>query len=193
MLRKIRDIILAVVDWFYKPFRRFIPQTIFRYGFTGGMNTLLDIILYYVLYNYAFGASNVDLGFIVISPHIAAFITEFPITFTIGFLLAKYITFTASTLQGYRQLIRYGLTVCGSILLNYLLLKLFNEVVFVDADFIGFWNCSFFGMTNKEIAAMLSKIITMVIVIVYSYFMQMYFSFSQRQREEVEKIEESEE
>ena len=49
MLRKIRDIILAVVDWFYKPFRRFIPQTIFRYGFTGGMNTLLDIVLYYIL------------------------------------------------------------------------------------------------------------------------------------------------
>ena len=62
--------------------------------------------------------------------------------------------------------------------------------MFVDADFIGFWGWSFFGMTNKEIAAMLSKIITMVIVIVYSYFMQMYFSFSQRQREEVEKIEE---
>ena len=177
MLRKIRDIILAVVDWFYKPFRKFIPQTIFRYGFTGGVNTLLDIILYYILYNYAYGASNVDLGFVVISPHIAAFITEFPITFTIGFLLAKYITFTASTLQGYRQLIRYGLTVCGSILLNYLLLRLFNEIVFVDSDFIGFWG-------------MLSKIITMVIVIVYSYFMQMYFSFSQRQREEVEKIEE---
>ena len=154
------------------------------------MNTLLDIFLYYILYNYAFGASNVDLGFVVISPHIAAFITEFPITFTIGFLLAKYITFTASTLQGYRQLFRYGLTVCGSILLNYLLLKLFNEVVFVDADFIGFWGCSFFGMTNKEIAAMLSKIITMVIVIVYSYFMQMYFSFSRRQRDEVAKIEE---
>ena len=77
MLRKIRDIILAVVDWFYKPFRKFIPQTIFRYGFTGGMNTLLDIILYYILYNYAFGASNVDLGVVVISPHIAAFITEF--------------------------------------------------------------------------------------------------------------------
>lgn len=190
MLKAIRNIIIAVIDWFYKPFRKFIPQTIFRYGFTGGMNTLLDVILYYVLYNYAFGASNVDLGFVVISPHIAAFITEFPITFIIGFLLAKYVTFTASTLRGYRQLIRYGLTVCGSILLNYLLLKLFNEVVFLDADFIGFWGWSFFGMTNKEIAAMFSKIITMVIVIVYSYFMQMYFSFSQRQREEVAKIEE---
>ena len=49
MLRAIRNIIIAVVDWFYKPFRRFIPQTIFRYGFTGGMNTLLDIFLYYIL------------------------------------------------------------------------------------------------------------------------------------------------
>ena len=91
MLRKIRDIIIVIVDWFYKPFRKLLPQTIFRYLVTGGMNVLFDIILYYIIYNYVFGASNLDLGFVVISPHIAAFVTEFPITFMTGFLLAKYI------------------------------------------------------------------------------------------------------
>ncbi|MCF0207165.1 MAG: GtrA family protein [Bacteroidales bacterium] len=170
MLKGIRDIIIAVADWFYKPFGRFIPQTVFRYGFTGGLNTLFDIILYYIFYNFIFKQVNFDLGFVVISPHIAAFLAVFPITFATGFLLAKYVTFTQSTLKGSSQFFRYALSVMGSILLNYLFLKLFNEVVFV-------------GMENIELRAMLSKVITTGLVIIYSYFMQMYFSFSQRKRE----------
>lgn len=176
MLKAIRDIIMAVADWFYKPFHKFVPQTVFRYGFTGGLNTLLDIFLYYIFYNFVFDQVNFDAGFIVISPHIAAFMAVFPITFTTGFLLAKYITFTQSTLRGRRQLLRYGISVAGSIILNYLFLKLFNEIVFV-------------GMQNVELRAMIAKIITTGLVIVYSYFMQMYFSFSQKNREEVEKME----
>ena len=190
MLRKIRDIIVVIVDWFYKPFRKIMPQTVFRYLFTGGMNTLFDLFLYYIIYNYIFWASNVDLGIVVISPHIAAFVTEFPITFTIGFLLAKYVTFTKSRLKGYRQLLRYGFSVCGSILLNYLLLKLFNEIVFVDVDFIGTFGKTFMGETNKEVAAFMSKTITMLLVALYSYFMQMYFSFAQRYDEETKEKEE---
>lgn len=178
MLKAIRDIIMAVADWFYKPFRRFIPQTVFRYGFTGGLNTLLDIFLYYFFYNFVFDQVNFDAVIIVISPHIAAFMAVFPITFTTGFLLAKYITFTNSTLRGRRQLIRYGISVAGSILLNYLFLKLFNEIVFVE-------------MENIELRAMLAKVITTALVIVYSYFMQMYFSFSQKNRAEVAKMEEN--
>ena len=189
MLKKIRDIIVVIVDWFYKPFRKLLPQTVFRYLFTGGMNTLFDLFLYYIIYNFIFGASNVNLGFVVISPHIAAFVTEFPITFTIGFLLAKYVTFTKSKLKGYKQLFRYGLSVAGSILLNYLLLKLFNEVVFVNVDFISAWGKTFMGETNKEVAAFLSKVITMLLVALYSYFMQMYFSFAQR-HDDVQKEKE---
>ncbi|MBO7133903.1 MAG: GtrA family protein [Bacteroidales bacterium] len=183
MLRKIRDIIVIVVDWFYKPFQKLIPQTVFRYLFTGGMNVLFDLFLYYIIYNYVYWASNLDLGFVVISPHIAAFVTEFPITFIIGFLLAKYITFTTSKLKGYKQLFRYGISVSGSILLNYLLLKLFNEIVFVNVDFISVIGPSFMGETNKEVAALLSKTITMLLVALYSYFMQMYFSFAHRKEE----------
>ena len=51
----------------------------------------------------------VHLGFVAISPHIAAFLIVFPMTFTSGFLLAKYVTFTASELKGRIQLFRYGL------------------------------------------------------------------------------------
>lgn len=157
LLKNIRDLIIRIIDWFYFPFLRFIPIEIFRYAATGGANTFFDILLYYFLYRYVLQMQVVELGFVAISPHIAAFIISFPITFTTGFVLAKYITFTASDLMGRIQLFRYGVTVAGAILLNYVFLKLFVE---------------YFGLY-----ATLSKIYTTVIVVTYSYLLQRYFSF----------------
>jgi len=158
-----RKTIISVADWFYKPFRRFVPQVTFRYGFTGGLNTALDIFLYFIFYNFIFDKEMFEFSFITISPHIAAFLIVFPITFTTGFMLAKYVTFTQSTLRGRKQLLRYGLSVCGSILLNYILIKFFVE-------YCHLW-------------ATVSKIITTVIVVIYSYFMQKHFSFNVKKEE----------
>ena len=128
LLRFVRDLIIRVIDWFYFPFLRFIPLEIFRYGATGGANTVFDIFLYFVFYRFVLQMQIVDLGFVAVSPHIAAFLMVFPITFSTGFLLAKYVTFTASDLRGRIQLFRYGVSVAGSIVLNYIFLKFFVEV-----------------------------------------------------------------
>ena len=157
ILSILRKIIIGVSDWFYKPFSKYIFLVTFRYGFTGGLNTVLDIFLYFIFYNFVFEKQVFDLGFIAITPHIAAFLLVFPITFTTGFMLAKYVTFTQSILRGKKQLFRYGLTVIGAIFLNYVLLKFFVEVC--------------------DIWATISKIITTGLVVIYSYFMQRYFSF----------------
>jgi hypothetical protein len=101
--------------------------------------------------------NNVDLHIVVISPYIAAFLIVFPITFFTGFLLAKYITFTESEIRGRIQLIRYMISVSGSIFLNYAFLKILVE-------FAGFWPT-------------MAKIITTVIVVTYSYFVQKFFTF----------------
>lgn len=148
---------INMIDWFYQPFQRFIPHETFTYAATGGFNTALDIFLYFVFYNFILQKQIVDLGFIAISPYIAAFIFVFPITFTTGFLLGKYVTFTKSLLRGRKQLFRYGITVVGAILLNYVLLKLFVEYMHI-------WPT-------------ISKIITTVFVVAYSYMMQRYFTF----------------
>jgi hypothetical protein len=99
----------------------------------------------------------VDLGFVAISPYIAAFVFVFPITFATGFLLAKYVTFLDSPLRGKVQLIRYGISVGGSIVLNYICLKIFVEYLLI-------WPT-------------VSKMITTVIVVIYSYLIQRYFTF----------------
>lgn len=156
-LIKLGEALIKIIDWFYFPFFRFIPIEIFRYGVTGGANTIFDLLLYFVFYRYILDMQIVDLGFLAISPHIAAFLMVFPITFSTGFLLGKYVTFTASELKGKIQLLRYGVTVVGAIGLNYFFLKLFVE-------YAGLY-------------ATLSKAITTFIVVIYSYVLQRYFSF----------------
>ena len=153
----IQQSIIGVIEWFYPPFKRLMPPETFRYAATGGFNLLLDIFLYFIFYNFILDKKIVHLGFVAVGPYIAAFLFVFPITFTTGFLLAKYITFTGSPLRGRVQLFRYVLSVAGSILLNYLLLKFFVEY------------CSVWPT--------ISKIITTIFVVAYSYLIQRYFTF----------------
>lgn len=154
---KIRDLIINIIDWFYPPFRKFLPIETFRYAVCGGGNTALDIFLFFINYNFILHKSILNLGIVSISPHVAAFMMSFCITFPTGFLLAKYVTFTESDLRGRVQLFRYMVTVATCILLNYIFIKLFVEVFH--------WYPTF------------SKIITTIIVTVYSYFSQKHYTF----------------
>lgn len=156
-LKAVRELIIQCIDWFYKPFKQLIPKQTFRYAFCGGANTAFDIFLYFIFYNYILKKNDFDLGFIALKPHIAAFFMTFPITFSTGFILSKYITFTESEIRGKVQLIRYGLTVLMCIILNYIFLKIFVEVF--------------------KIYPTPSKILSTGLVVIYSYFSQKYFTF----------------
>ena len=157
LAKNIRLLIIQVIDYFYTPFQRFIPLETFRYAATGGFNTVLDITLYFICYNFVVDKQIIDLQIVSISPHIAAFLIVFPLTFFTGFLFAKFITFTSSPIRGRIQLIRYLISVSGSIFLNYVFLKGLVE-------FGGLWPT-------------FAKIITTCIVVVYSYFTQKFFTF----------------
>jgi putative flippase GtrA len=153
----IRKPILLTINWFYQPFKRYIPAETFRYAVCGGANTVFDIFLYFISYNFILDKRDLHLKLITVSPHIAAFFMAFCITFPTGFFLSKYITFSHSELKGRIQLFRYGVTVLMCILLNYVFLKLFVEY------------CGWYPT--------IAKIATTLIVVVYSYFSQKYFTF----------------
>lgn len=94
------------------------------------------------------------------TPHIAAFVFTFPITFASGFLLGKYVSFQGSALRGRVQLVRYGMVTGANILINYLGLKLLVEVL---------------GLYPSP-----SNVIISIFCAVLSYFLQHYFTFSKR-------------
>lgn len=120
----------------------------------------LDTLWYFLTYHYVVMERNVDLGIVVISPHIAALIIVFPITFFTGFLLNRYVAFRATQQRTTKQLFRYALSVVGSILLNYVLMKLFVELCYV-------WPT-------------IAKMMTTIIVALYSFLAAKYFSFTNK-------------
>ncbi len=134
-----------------------MPLKTYRYAACGGGNLLLDIILYFLCFNFVLYKQDLDLGFIVFSPHIAALFIVFPITFTTGFLLNKYITFEESNLASRTQFVRYFMVAMGAISMNYILMKFF-------VDFIGFYPTP-------------PRILSTIISVIYSYVLQNKFTF----------------
>ena len=119
-MQTLSQIITKIVDFFYRPFRKYVPQQLFRYAACGGGNMVLDWVLYFVLYNFVVGHELVYISLpftfeICLTPHVMTLLIVFPITLFTGFWLNKYVTFTQSSLRGYKQFWRYILfvEVCG--------------------------------------------------------------------------------
>lgn len=153
MQKKITDFI----DFFYPLFRKFMPLQTFRYAVCGSSNIMLDLFIYFITYNFILHKQNLDLGFIVFKPHVAALLIAFCISFPTGFLLSKYIVFQASALRGRIQLFRYMLIVAINLFLNYVLLKILVEYF------------QFYPTVARMFAT--------AFIVTFSYLSQKHFSF----------------
>lgn len=157
LLESIGQFITALVDFFYPPFRKYLSLRLFRYAVTGAANLVFDWVLFFMTYHYILQKNMLHIGPITFSSHIASMLLVFPITFTSGFLLQKYVTFSASEIKGRVQLIRYMSVVVANLLINYLGLKLL-------VDFV-------------HIFATPSKMIITVITVIFSYMSQKKYTF----------------
>ncbi len=152
-----KDKIIALIDFFYPPFRRFMPQQTFRYAACGGGNTVLGIVIFNVCYKYIFNEENVTAGFLVVKPHNAALFISFCISFVVGFTLSKFVVFTDSNIRGRIQLFRYFVTYLVNLMLSYFLMKIFVEFAHLNV--------------------MASQLITTAVIIAVSYLSQKHFTF----------------
>jgi hypothetical protein len=156
-----RKALLKLIDFFYPPFSRWLTPHTFRYLVSGGSTVVSGIITYYICYNWILRQHDVRLNIpylpnLITAPS-AALAMESVITFFVGFMLNKYLIFTTSDLKGRIQLFRYGSVWVTNILLNFALLKVLH-------DALGFYPT-------------VSKMIIAVLLAVYSYFSQKYFTF----------------
>ena len=130
LFTKIGNRIRSGIDFFYPSFSRFMSPQLFRYAVCGGSNMLFDWLLFYCIFNYVLHQQPLDLGFMQIHSHPAAFTLKFPITLFTGFLLQKYVTFSlADASRGRVQLIRYLLVVIINLGINYVGLYLFVDIL----------------------------------------------------------------
>lgn len=153
----IQHLVLGLVDMFYPLFRRVMPLQTFRYAACGGFNTVLDIGLFFITYNFLLQKQPVHVANLTIGPHIAAFLISFSVTFPIGFYLSRYVVFQATTVRKRAQLKKYFTVVLGCVVLNYAFLKLFVEV---------------FKWYPTP-----SKLLTTVFVVAFSYLSQKNYTF----------------
>lgn len=150
--------LIQIVDALYiKPFKGLMSRNLFGYALCGATNMTLDTLWYFVIYHYIVCERFVNLGFVVMSPHILSLFIVFPITFFTGFWLNRNVAFRVTEFSSKRQLFRYALSVVGSILINYICMKLFVEV------------CNIWPTP--------SKMLTTAISVCYSYLVARYITF----------------
>lgn len=154
----IAKVLISVIDGLYvKPISVVVSREIFGYGFCGALNMSLDIVWYFLIYHFIVAEQFIDLGVVVISPHISTLFVVFPITFFTGFWLNRNVAFRVAEYRTRRQLIRYALSVVGSIVINYVCMKVFVEAL--------------------QIWPTPSKMITTAVSVIYSYIAARYFTF----------------
>ena len=156
---RISELIIRAIDCFYiKPVRALMPLQVFRYAVCGGVTYMLfDPLCYFLFYNFVVAHRYFDLGFVVISPHIAAMVLVFPFTFFVGFWLNRNVAFRRSPIPQGTQLFRYALSVAGSVGVNYVFLKFFVEV------------CAIWATPSQMLASCITT--------VYSFLAAKYFTF----------------
>ncbi|MGV3632123.1 MAG: GtrA family protein [Bacteroidota bacterium] len=156
-MRRTKNFVITILDFFYPLVKRFMNKQSYYYAACGGGTTVLGFILYYLSFHYVLKKENLDLGFYAMKPHIAAFFISYIITFPIGFLLSKYVVWSDSYLRGRQQLIRHLVLVVFFVFMNYALLKVFVEV-------FHWW-------------PMPSQMLTTTIIVICSYLAQKNYSF----------------
>lgn len=164
MLRAIRHIVLAVIDFFHRPFSRWIDTRTFRYLACGGSGALLNITAYYLSFHYLFHEQDVYTPFVVVRSAVAAAIVAFCISTPYGFLMSRYIVFPESTLKGRVQLFRYLMTVAACAILTYFFVPFFH------------YTCGIYATP--------SNILTNIVVAFFSYAAQRFFTFKVKPEEE---------
>lgn len=154
----IARLMISLIDRLYiKPLEPIVSRDIFGYGLCGAINMALDTLWYFIIYHFVVAENFINLGVVVMSPHIATLFIVFPITFFTGFWLNRHVAFRVTEYKTRGQLIRYAISVVGSIVINYICMKLFVEI-------FDFWPTP-------------SKMLTTVISVVYSYLAARYFTF----------------
>ncbi len=164
---KVRSTVFSVLDFFYPVFRRFLPLQTYHYAACGGFNTAMNLLIYFLSYNYLFNREIVYLGSLAFEPHIAALFLSFAFTLPAGFYLSMFVIFKGSYLKRKVQLFRYMLVILGCMIVNYVFLKFFVEVL--------------------HLYPTPSQMITTGFVILFNYFAQRYFSFRSDKKASVQQ------
>ena len=149
----IQGILLTIRGWFFT----FIPKQSFLYMACGSINLVFDMSVFFTAYHFIFKEQNFRTPFFTFSPHIAALLFSFCISTPTGFFMSRYVVWTNSVVKGRNQALNYLSIVLLCVAMNTGFLKLFVEIF--------------------HFRLFLARILTCVIVVTTSYFLQRFYAF----------------
>lgn len=153
------NLIRRFLDIFYPLVSKIFDKTTYYYAACGVGNLVLSWILFFLFYQFVFEKKLLYVKQIdfVFTPYTLSAFLCFIISFTLGFMLMKYVVFTKSELKGRIQLFRYGLSAVVTSGANWILLKSLIELF----DFF----------------PSVANVVSTCLVVVISYLIQRNFTF----------------
>lgn len=118
---------------------------------------VLDICLFSFCYNILLHGKDIHVAGFTVTAHVASMWIPFPFCFLLSFLLSRFVVFSETTLKKSTSLFRYILLVVTCVVLNISLIKFFVEICHLLPE--------------------LSKVACTILVAVFSYLSQKYFTF----------------
>ncbi|MDC1362124.1 GtrA family protein [Crocinitomicaceae bacterium] len=152
-------LIRQILDVFYPLVSKIFDKTTYYYAACGTGNLVLSWILFFMFFQFVFQKKIFYVEFInySLSAYSLSSFVCFVISFSVGFLLMKYVVFTDSELKGRIQLFRYGVSGLTTWIAHWILLKSFI-VLF-----------AFFPS--------IANVVSSCIVVLISYLLQKRFTF----------------
>lgn len=153
------NLIRRFLDLFYPLVSKLFDKTTYYYAACGAGNLVLSWVLFFLFYQFVFEKKLLYIKQIdfVFTPYTLSAFMCFIISFSIGFMLMKYVVFTQSELKGRIQLFRYGLSAVVTSGANWVLLKSFIEIF--------------------EFYPSVANVISTCLIVVISYLIQRNFTF----------------
>jgi putative flippase GtrA len=101
-----------------------LKSKIIRYLISAGLATWVDVVVYFISFNYLYKKEDIDIfGFYTVSAPTASLILSYTIGLLTNFTLTKFLVFKESELETHKQLFRYVMVAILVLILNYFLMS----------------------------------------------------------------------
>lgn len=108
--------------------RKAIEHKGVRYIISGGTATGVDVVSFFIMFNYILKKENLFLGHMQVGAHIVSLCVSFTLGLITNFLITKYFVFNESNIRGREQFLRYVLVAIITFVGNYFMMKLLVDV-----------------------------------------------------------------
>lgn len=101
----------------------------FRYLVTAGIATVVDVVVYFLVFNYLLRKANIDISSIVVGAPTASLIISFSCGLVTNFLLTKNFVFSNSDLKSSVQFGRFVIVAIAVFISNYYFMNFLIKVL----------------------------------------------------------------